>query len=235
MSDMIELQRQWRAFSSDRAKAKHQIQELDAADNEEIARLREQIIKRNVEFTEKWRTRKAELQQRRDEAVMAEMAGPEGRSAQSILQELGSNNTVWIYELRSRVQAMGQLPEQGNVNTYTPSENLHSVPDLPEAEPEPEPLSIPAETRWRHHNHVGVVGWLVSEDGTLIKKYGAAQTEFEGQWFVCDQDRNFMAGNHDLYEATPKAEIGRKLKMLTSLLDDTYTGKIKEVDNQYVA
>jgi len=232
MSDMIELQRRWRAFSADRAKAKHHIQELDAADNEEIARLREQIIKRNVTFTETWRTAKADLQQKRDEAVMAEMAGPNGRSAQSILQELGSNNTVWIYELRSRVQAMGALPEQGNVNTYTPSENLHSVPDLPEPEAT---LSVPAETRWRYHNHVGVVGWLISEDGTLIKKYGAAQTDFEGEWFICDQERNFIDGSRELFESTPKGEITRKVKLLNSLLDETYTGKIKEVDNQYVA
>lgn len=119
---LAELQRRWRAFSADRAKAKRVIQEQDDKDNAEIARLREAIIKRNTEFDEKWRQDKADLQKARDEAVKAAMSGPEGRSAQSILRQLGSNNTVWMYELRGQVQAAGLLPEQTNVNNRPFSE-----------------------------------------------------------------------------------------------------------------
>jgi hypothetical protein len=224
-SNMIELQRRWRAFTADKAKAKREIQALDDADNAEIARLREQITKRNAEFEDKWRRDKVELQQKRDEAVMQEMSGPMGRSAQAILKDLGSNNTVWIYELRSRLQAIGALPQQVNVNSYTPPEERQQVLSLV---PEPEP-----EVKWLHHNHQGVVGWLISVDRQLIKKYGAPETEFEGEWFVTDREHVFQGGNQALFDATPKSEVTRKAKMLESLLDGTYTGRIKEVDNPY--
>jgi hypothetical protein len=226
-SNMIELQKRWRAFSADRAKAKRDIQALDDADNAEIARLREGIIRRNAEFDEKWRNDKVTLQQKRDEAVMQEMSGPMGRSAQAILRDLGSNNTVWIYELRARLQAIGALPEQGNVNSYTPPAEREAA-KLEEAASNPY-----AGIKWDHHNHQGVVGWLLSQDRTLVKKYGAANTDFEGQWFIADRDHTFQAGSQELFEATPKGEVTRKTNMLEALLDETYTGRVKLVDNPY--
>ena len=228
---MIELQRRWRAFSADRAKAKRIIQEQDDKDNAEIARLREAIIKRNSAFEDKWRQDKADLQKARDEAVKAAMSGPDGRSAQSILRELGSNNTVWIYELRGQLQAAGALPEQVNVNTYTPSEKSE--------EPEPEPQTGPdlSGEKWLYHNHQGVIGWLISEDRALVKRYGAEGSDFEGQWFVTDYatKRLLIAGSQELLDETPKGEITRKTKLLESLLDETYTGRVKLVDNPYTS
>lgn len=228
-NSMIELQRRWRAFSADRAKAKRIIQEQDDRDNAEIARLREAIIKRNSDFDDKWRQDKINLQQARDEAVKAAMSGPEGRSAQSILRELGSNNTVWIYELRGQLQAAGALPEQVNVNTYTPSEKSE--------EPEPEQGPDLSGVKWLSHNHQGVIGWLISDDRTLVKRYGAEGSDFEGQWFVTDYStkRLLIAGSQELLDETPKGEITRKVKLLESLLDETYTGRVKLVDNPYTS
>ena len=226
---MIELQKRWRAFSADRAKAKRDIQALDDKDNAEIARLREGIIRRNAEFDEKWRKDKIDLQLARDEAVMQAMSGPMGRPAQAILRELGSNNTVWIYELRARLQALGALPEQGNVNSYTPPDERKEVETF-----EPAPR-LPEGLEWEHHNHQGVIGWLISKDRTLIKKYGLPGTEFEDEWFIADREHNFHSGSEELFEATPKGEVTRKIKMLESLLDETYTGRIKEVDNPYTS
>jgi hypothetical protein len=114
--DMYELQQRWRAFSADRAKAKRDIQALDDADIAEIERLRQGTIRRNADFDEKWRTEKADRQRRRDEAVMTELAIP-GRSAQGILKDLGSNNTVWIYALRAQVMAINPIQAPGNVNS----------------------------------------------------------------------------------------------------------------------
>lgn len=231
--NMIELQRRWRAFSADRAKAKRVIQAQDDADNAEIARLREAIITRNSEFDDKWRQDKINLQKARDEAVMQAMSGPDGRSAQSILRDLGSNNTVWIYELRGRLQALGVLPEQVNVNTYTPPEKIQQqqvqqqaaqlevVPDI--------------ETAWLHHNHQGVVGWLLSEDRKRVKRYGTEGSDFEGLWFIAEREtKEYVAGSQELY-ATAKGEITRKANLLESLLDETYTGRVKLVDNPYTS
>jgi len=232
--NMIELQRRWRAFSADRAKAKRDIQAMDDRDNAEIARLREAIIKRNSEFDDKWRQDKIDLQKARDEAVMQAMSGPEGRSAQSILRDLGSNNTVWIYELRGRLQAVGALPEQVNVNTFTPT--VVQQQQVQQQAAQLEEAAAPADVKWDYHRHQGVVGWLLSEDRTLVKKYGAEGSEFEGQWFTAEREpREYVAGSQELYDATPKAEITRKANLLEALLDETYTGRVKLVDNPYTS
>jgi len=231
---MIELQRRWRAFSADRAKAKRDIQAQDDKDNTEIARLREAIIKRNSEFDDKWRQDKIDLQKARDEAVMQAMSGPEGRSAQSILRDLGSNNTVWIYELRGRLQALGALPEQVNVNTYTPSEDLQ--PQQQQQSAQLEVVTVAVDADWLHHGHQGVVGWLLSSGRTMVKRYGAEGSDFEGLWFIADRETKALVdGNQELFDATPKGEITRKANLLESLIDETYTGRVKLVDNPYTS
>jgi hypothetical protein len=233
--NMIELQRRWRAFSADRAKAKRLVQEQDDKDNAEIARLREAIITRNSEFDDKWRQDKIELQKARDEAVMQAMSGPDGRSAQSILRDLGSNNTVWIYELRGRLQALGALPEQVNVNTYTASENVQQQ-QVQQQAAQLEETEAPTDVVWLHHNHQGVVGWLLSEDRALVKRYGAEQSDFEGQWFTAEREsKEYVAGSQELYDATPKGEITRKANLLEALIDETHTGRVKLVDNPYTS
>jgi len=233
--NMIELQRRWRAFSADRAKAKRDIQAMDDRDNAEIARLREAIITRNSEFDDKWRQDKIDLQKARDEAVMQAMSGPEGRSAQSILRDLGSNNTVWIYELRGRLQALGVLPEQVNVNTFIPqAERQQQQVQQQAAQLEEAVAPTVTDEKWLHHNHQGVVGWLLSEDRKLVKKHGAEGSDFEGQWFIAEREsKELVAGSQELFESTPKGEITRKANLLESLLDETYTGRVKLVDNPY--
>jgi len=234
--NMIELQRRWRAFSADRAKAKRDIQAMDDRDNAEIARLREAIITRNSEFDDKWRQDKIDLQKARDEAVMQAMSGPEGRSAQSILRDLGSNNTVWIYELRGRLQALGVLPEQVNVNTFIPQAERQQQQQVQQQAAQLEEVADTTVTdeKWLHHNHQGVVGWLLSEDRALVKKHGAEGSDFEGQWFTAEREsKELVAGSQELFESTPKGEITRKANLLESLLDETYTGRVKLVDNPY--
>lgn len=230
---MYELHNRWRGFTADKARAKRAIQEQDDRDNAEITRLREQIIQRNTEFEETWRKMKADLQQARDEAVMAELAIP-GRSAQGILRDLGSNNTVWIYDLRARIQADKPWPAM-NMNAPTPEEGQESAPSQATFV-EDDDYSEYSDIVWQYHNHQGVVGWLLSGDYSLVKKYGAPKTSFEDQWFIADREtKEFLFGSRELFDATPKGEITRKSKLLESLLEETYTGKIKEVENVYTS
>ena len=81
-----------------------------------------------------------------------------------------------------------------------------------------------------------MVGWLLSEDRTLVKKYGAEGSDFEGQWFIAEREpKEYVAGSKELYDATPKAEIARKANLLENLLDETHTGRVKLVDNPYTS
>jgi hypothetical protein len=247
--DMVVLQQRWRGFTAEKAKAKRVMQERIEENNAEITRLREENIRMNSAFDRHWAEERARLQQARDEAVMEQMAA--GRSAQSILKDLGSNNTVWIYDLRSRVQAAGRIPQQPNANTYfAPEPQQHQLQQqaaqleetvepqtwgagviVEEAEPSVDVSGI----TWLHHTHQGVVGWLLSSDHQYVKKHGAAGTDFEGEWFVCSRDHEFIAGNRELFESTAKGEVTRRRNMLTALLEDRYEGKIKLVDNPFTS
>jgi hypothetical protein len=233
MSDIVRLHNQWRGFTTERSRAQKEVNEKNERDLAEIARLQEGISERNRTFEDVWKGKKARLQQQRDEAVMQEMAN--GTPAQTILKEIQSNNTVWIYGLRRKLLAEMPIPEQTNVNTR----NAHGTTafaisgDSTSAETEKGTTLTLAPRKWRYHNHVGVHGWLLSEDYTEVKKYGAEGTDFEGAWFIASRDGVFIEGNEELFDATPKGEITRRTNMLEQLLEGTYVKAIKERENKY--
>lgn len=114
-SEIVRLHKLWNSFGDDRSRARRDIQERLDKYNAVIQTLRDEGIRLQTEFEDQWKNRKKETQDDRDMAVMNELAT--GRSAKSILKELGSNNTVWIYDLRAKVQGSTGIPERGNVNT----------------------------------------------------------------------------------------------------------------------
>lgn len=234
MSDIVRLHNQWRGFTTERSRAQKEVNEKNEADLAEIARIQDRIEERKATFESVWKGKKQRLQKQRDEAVMQEMAN--GTPAQTILKEIQSNNTVWIYGLRRQLLAETPLPSQPNINTR----NEHGTTaiaisgDSTAAEPETgNTLTLAPQRKWLYHNHVGVHGWLLSEDYTEVKKYGAEGTDYEGEWFIATRDGAFIEGNEELFDATPKGEITRRTNMLQQLLDGTYAKTIKEAVNSY--
>ena len=233
MSDIVRLHNQWRGFTTERSRAQKEINEKNERDLAEIQRLQEGITERNRTFDDVWRGKKQRLQKQRDEAVMQEMAN--GTPAQTILKEIQSNNTVWIYGLRRQLLAETPIPVAPNINTRNERGTTAFAisDDSKQAESETGNTLVLAPTKWLHHNHVGVHGWLLSEDYTEVKKYGAEGTDFEGEWFIASRDGQFIAGNEELFDSTPKGEITRRTNMLQQLLDGTYEKAIKERENKY--
>lgn len=236
MSDIVRLHNQWRGFTAERSKAQKKVNEEIEADKEEIRRIEERIQERANTFANIWKGKKERLQRLRDEAVMQEMAN--GTPAQTILKEIQSNNTVWIYGLRRQLLAETEIPVPPNLNTRnehgTTAFAIEGAIETPyKAEPEQGTTLTLAPRKWLHHNHVGVHGWLLSEDYTEVKKYGAEGTDFEGEWFIAHRDGEFIEGNEELFHATPKGEITRRTNMLQQLLDGTYEKAIKEKENKY--
>ena len=233
MSDIVRLHNQWRGFTTERSKAQKAVNEENEKDLAEIARLQERIEERKATFESVWKGKKLRLQKARDEAVMQEMAN--GTPAQTILKEIQSNNTVWIYGLRRQLLAEMPIPEQPNLYTR----NDHGTTafaisgDSTAAEPEKGSTLTLAPRKWLHHNHVGVHGWLLSEDYTQVKKYGAEGTDFEGEFFIASRDGEFIEGNEELFHSLPKGEFTRRTNMLQQLLDGTYEKAVREKPNPY--
>lgn len=213
MTALQTLQFQWRNFAIDRGKARREVQADVDIKQEQINALREEILALEQTFEETWKNRKTELRAALDEAVKAELR--KGRSAQAVLRELGSQNTVWMYGLASEVKEEG---------------GQEALPDF-QAVPDEEIEGV----EWLHHDHTGVHRWLLSKDGKYIKRYGAEGSDFDGQSFICNRDYKFVAGSKPLYDATSKAEMGKRVAMLEKLLTGTYSGKIKLGENRWVA
>lgn len=218
--DLAELQRQWRNFAVDRGKARRLMQDEVDVLTEKMNELREQILMKERDFDDKWKNRKTELRSELDEAVKDALRA--GRSAQSVLRELNSQNTVWIYGLAAEVKEEPPI---------TAGPKAEVAEDAPEAVPDDAIEGV----AWVHHDHVGVHRWLLSEDFRYIKRYGAEGTDFEGEWFVADRDYNFVAGNKDLYDKTTHSEMGKRANMLEKLLQGTYTQRIKLQPNPWIS
>lgn len=228
MSDIVRLHNQWRGFTTERSRAQKELNDKNEADLAEIARIQDRIEERKATFENVWKGKKQRLQKQRDEAVMQELAN--GTPAQTILREIESNNTVWIYGLRKEVLANTPIPSPPNMHTR----NAHGTTAFAvEPSTDTDTLTLPAKTKWEYHDHTGVHTWLLSEDRTLVKKYGAEGTDFEGEWFICSRDGEFIEGNEELFDSIPKGELTRRTNMLEQLLDGTYTKATKLVENKY--
>lgn len=113
-----------------------------------------------------------------------------------------------------------------------PKRSVQSVTAL---ELEEEVQEIP-DVLWEFHDHIGVHGWLLSDDRKYVKFYGQKGTVYEDEAVIVEVDgenRIFIAGNLDLNNSVSPTEFEKKVKMLTDLLDGTYTGPTRVVANPY--
>jgi hypothetical protein len=202
-----------------------------------INELQSEILEMEKSFDAQWKARKIERREALDEAVIAELM--KQRSAQSVLHELGSNNTVWIYKLRDiALERLGQ-PKKPKEPQGAQSEQIATVHPITasmpvfQQAPSSEPDANLEGVSWLHHDHTGVHGWLVSTDGSYVKRYGMEGTPFEDRWFVADRDHNFVAGDRGLFDKTPETEFIQRVTMLTDLMAGRYTGKIRLAQNKY--
>lgn len=228
MADIQALHHQWRNLAADKARAQRKIRQRVEENLAEAQRLKDEALDLERTFESDWAEKKKKLKHDHDEAVKAELR--KGRSAQSILRELGSKNTVWIYGLAKEIKSEGSAgpklvgPEQSQPETVD-SVNETAEGVHPEVEVDgPE---------WLHNDHKGVHGWLISADRYYIKKYGQPGSPFEGEFFICDAEYNFQTGSKELFDSVPNSEIQKRVDMLTKLLDGEYKGKIVLAPNPW--
>ena len=213
MSTLRDAQRRYRDYAMDRSAAMRELQlDLDE-DRAEIDRLRARIQEKEASFDAEWKRRKADLFDARNNAI--KQAAREGMNGAEILRELGTNNTQLVYKLISEAmseaaqEAMASEPSEEEVDHY--DKQLEGVV-------------------WDVHPHTGVHRWLLSKDRHFYKRYApdATPEDEDPEWFVAMVDGNyFVAGSKDLYERTSDEERERRLGMLQSLLDGTFTDKIR--------
>jgi hypothetical protein len=207
MENFVELHNRWRGFAAERAKAKLEVEQKTEANNAEIERLRAENINMQTSFEDHWRNKKKRLQEERDNAVLEQMA--QGVSGQEILRQLGSRNTVWIYDLRKRLAAEGRLPESVNEN---------SSPELlKQAKARTKQSEMPdafAHIKWLRPEGAEFAGWSISDDFTLVKRERRG-----GVWFVCGPENEFLGGDRQFYDSTDIDLITTQADLLMDRLE----------------
>lgn len=142
----------------------------------------------------------------------------QGMTVPQVSNLISNTNYSLLYKLKGDSGA----PKR-SVQTVTALELEDEIQELP-------------DVLWQFHDHIGVHGWLVSDDRKYVKFYGQKGTVHEDEWAIVEVDgetRIFIGGNLDLNNAVSKTEFEKKVAMLTSLLDGTYTGPTRVVANPY--
>lgn len=142
----------------------------------------------------------------------------QGMTVPQVSNLISNTNYSLLYKLKGDSGA----PKR-SVQTVTALELEDEIQELP-------------DVLWEFHDHIGVHGWLVSDDRKYVKFYGQKGTVYEDEWAIVEVDgetRIFIGGNLDLNNAVSKTEFEKKVTMLTTLLDGTYTGPTRVVANPY--
>lgn len=222
MDELKEAGRAWASFSADREEARVDLLSKQAEIEAEIAKLRAEKASMDLEFQAKWKAEKERRRQAQDAAATAAFA--DGRSAQEIMRQLGTYNTQWIYGLRSSLVEAGVLEPKTKGKKEQEEVEDHSEEAVADAT---------TGLQWMHHDHKGVHGYLIDVDSNYIKKYGAPGTDFEGEFFIVDREHEYVSGSMELFKNTPYAEFHKRVLMLQSLLDGTYTARVLLEPNPY--
>lgn len=206
MSKITDIQAEWRGFAAKRGLAMKALNELKERNNAEIERLRTEMNEAEAEFQETWRQNKANLAIERDEIVAEALLS--GRSALSILNEMGSQNTVWIYKLRNELITAGKLIEANVDNSFTAdADKLRLERDPSEYD----------QVKWLSGPGAQLTGWYISEDLQLVKR------ERRERWFIAGPENEFLKGDRGFYTLTGDKTISERADMLMDAIEAAQT------------
>ena len=140
----------------------------------------------------------------------------QGMTVPHVSNLTGNTNYSLLYKLKGDAGAPRR--QVASISALELEEETQQLPDV----------------EWEYHDHVGVHGWLVSDDRQYVKFYGQKGTPFEGEWAIVEAgERIFVGGNVDLNNSITQSEFDKKTVMLVSLLDGTYTGPTRIIANPY--
>lgn len=165
-----------------------------------------------AKFEEEWRNKKVRIKDALYEAVRDLFR--EGRSVPEVSRLTGNTNYTILYKLRADVAAgVPRVIDKVDVD-------LIAAPPLESIE-------------WDYHDHIGAHGWLISKDRKYVKFYGSVGTPYEGESVVATVDQKVLDGNEALLFSLSNTSFNKKVELVKSLVDGTYTKATRLADNPY--
>lgn len=217
MSKLKEIQDQWRGFAAVAAKLRQKAAEETAEIDEQIAAL----IKRKREIklsTEKEVSeRKNQIKEAREQAALEAMADEEsgglGWSGQEVLRQLGSMNTVWVYDLRRQLVAEGRIKGE-SLNENSDISDLKAAREKQRAKNDPMDASEYDHVNWIAGQGPDLLTWYISGDMQLVKRAGRG-----GKWFIAGPGNELLKGDKSFYDLTGQEEIADKANQLIEQME----------------
>lgn len=230
MTNIVDMLAEWSNFTAEREAERHRLMnppgiadkkaEL-AAVNQEIARLRAQqhLLKAQITmashgetynravFDMQWAEKKQALKDELEKAFLVELSG--GKSIPKIMAEYNFRNPVWLYQIR----------EQLTHHQHTEAAKLKD-----------------ATWEWSDFSGTHRYALAKGEDGTwaYVKMMGALDTDLEGQecvWEIATGE--LLSGSQDVFNSDSQSGRTKRQALLASILDETYTGAIRQSPNPY--
>ena len=169
-----------------------------------------------AKFEDEWRNKKARIKEALYEAIRDMFR--EGKGVPEVSRITGNTNYTILYKLRADVSA--GVPRQINKEDVKLAAPTAAAPELEAIE-------------WEYHDHIGAHGWLLSTDRKYVKFYGAKGTPFYGEWVVATVDQALVEGNEALLFSIPTGSFKKKVELVKSLIEGTYTKAIRLADNPF--
>jgi hypothetical protein len=189
--------------------------------NQEIANLRakQHLLKAQIAiasqeepynkplFDVQWSEKKRALKATVENALMAEISS--GKSIPTIMQEYNMRNPVWLYQLKDKL-SHHQQSEASKLSSVT----------------------------WEWSDFTGTHRYALAKgesgEWEYVKMSGALGTDLEGAscvWEIATGE--LLSGSQDVFNSDSASGRKKRQVTLAAVLDETYTGAIKESPNPY--
>ena len=227
---LASLLAQWSTFTADREAERYRLQNPPGVAeqkaelvvlNQELAKLKARIyyLKAQIAMTTTeepyfkatfdatWAAKKLELKDAVETALMAEMSG--GKSIPAIMNDYNIYNPVWLYKVKDRLAAHQQ----------NEADKLNDV-------------------EWKWCDFSGTLRYALAKDEagdwSYVKMRGTVDTDLEGLecvWEIATGE--LLSGSQDVFNSDSPSGRQKRKDLLVAVLDETYTGPMKETPNPY--
>lgn len=232
MEELKAVYEQWQSFTQTR-----EAERAKVMNPEHTAALREQIKDKKGEVAKA----QAELQMLQAQLILSGTEGTPYRKAafdlewgqrkQDLKQDLEGLIAEQLNAGVSVPKLMKALQCKSPSLIYNVKENLDLYRGASREEV--------ASTRWHWSDAVSVHRYGLgypddANEWAFAILHGAPDTEYEGKWTTFDyKTQAFIAGDHDLWASVPQSVKKTRTELLATILDGSYTKKIRRDTNPY--
>lgn len=227
---IVSLLAEWSNFTAEREAERHRLmnppgisdKRAELAEiNQELARLRakQHLLKAQITmasheepynkalFDSQWSEKKKELKSSLDDALMAEISG--GKSIPTIMREYDLKNPVLLYQLKERL----------NHHQHSEASKLGGL-------------------TWEWSDFTGSHRYALArgESGEFayVKMMGTLDTELEGEsciWEIATGE--LLSGSQEVFNSDSTSGRQKRATTLAAVLNETYSGPMRQSTNPY--